>query len=44
MPEWYPDDISGGIKQIMDDINDFLKILQNSNVTKSNLSKYDSFK
>ncbi|CAG8569282.1 27388_t:CDS:10, partial [Dentiscutata erythropus] len=30
VPEWYPDDISGGVKQMLDDINEFLKVLQDS--------------
>ncbi|CAG8799389.1 24319_t:CDS:10 [Gigaspora margarita] len=41
VPEWYPDDISGGVKPMLDDINDFLKVLQDSNVIKSNISKCD---
>ncbi|CAG8666204.1 9611_t:CDS:10, partial [Cetraspora pellucida] len=30
VPEWYPDDMSNGVKQMLNDINEFLKILQNS--------------
>ncbi|CAG8785954.1 28308_t:CDS:2, partial [Racocetra persica] len=36
VPEWYPEDISSGVKQMLNDINEFLKILQDSNVIKPN--------
>ncbi|CAG8623592.1 18054_t:CDS:10, partial [Cetraspora pellucida] len=42
VPEWYPDDMSNGVKQMLNDINEFMKILQDSNVIKPNILNYES--
>ncbi|CAG8550851.1 13208_t:CDS:2, partial [Racocetra fulgida] len=44
VPEWYPEDISSGVKQMLNDINEFLKILQDSNVIQPNVLKCESLK